>query len=76
MPQDTNERGETMIDYMTSKEAARKLGCKERYIRKLCSDGRIPGAVKMGGSWFVPKSSTIKVQRRDNPDWYAARGKR
>lgn len=43
-----------MIDYMTVIEAAEKWGISKRRIQMLCAEGRINGAVKRAGSWFLP----------------------
>ena len=44
-----------MNDYLTIKEVSVKWGITERRIQKLCSEGKIPGAVKFGRDWAVPK---------------------
>ena len=43
------------MDYMTLKEASEKWGVSSRQINYYCTDGRIPGAVKMAGVWLMPK---------------------
>lgn len=43
--------------YMTVKEAAEKWGISDRRIRKLCSEGRIPGAYRDGHRWMIPLNS-------------------
>ncbi len=35
-------------DYYTIKEAAKEWGLTERWVRTLCSQNRIPGAVQFG----------------------------
>ena len=45
------------MDYMTLKEASEKWGVTPRWINYYCSAGRIPGAVKMGTVWLIPKSA-------------------
>lgn len=49
------------MDYMTLKEASEKWGVTTRWINYLCTAGRIPGAVKMGTVWLIPKGT---VQER------------
>lgn len=51
------------MDYMTLKEASEKWGVTPRWINYYCSAGRIPGAVKMGTVWLIPKSTQ---KPRDN----------
>ncbi len=46
-----------MNDYLTIKEVSVKGGLTERRIQKLCSEGKIPGAVKFGRDWAVPKEA-------------------
>lgn len=45
------------MDYMTLKEASEKWGVTPRWINYYCSAGHIPGAVKMGTVWLIPKSA-------------------
>lgn len=45
------------MDYMTLKEASEKWGVSSRQINYYCTDGRIPGAVKMAGVWLIPKEA-------------------
>ena len=42
---------------ITLKEASEKWGVTPRWINYYCSAGRIPGAVKMGTVWLIPKSA-------------------
>lgn len=39
---------------MTTKEAADKWGITPRQVQLLCSNGRIPGAVRFGHAWVIP----------------------
>lgn len=41
-----------MIQYTSE-----KWGVTPRWINYYCSAGRIPGAVKMGTVWLIPKSA-------------------
>ena len=52
------------MDYMTLKEASEKWGVTPRRINYLCSDGRIPGAVKMATIWLIPKDAEKPVDGR------------
>ena len=45
------------MDYMTLREASEKWGISPRQINYYCSEGRIPGAEKMGRVWLIPKSA-------------------
>ncbi len=45
------------FDYISAKEAASLLGVTERWVQKLCKDGKVEGAQRFGASgiWLVPK---------------------
>lgn len=47
------------MDYMILKEASAKWGVTPRWINYFCSGGRIPGPVKMGMVWLIPKSASV-----------------
>ena len=42
------------MNRMTAKEAAEKWGITPRQVQLLCSNGRIPGAVRFGHAWAIP----------------------
>ena len=50
--------------YMTLKEASEKWGVSSRQINYYCTDGRIPGAVKMAGVWLIPKDAEKPMDKR------------
>ena len=52
------------MDYMILKEASAKWGVTPRWINYFCSGGRIPGPVKMGMVWLIPKSAKKPVDGR------------
>lgn len=52
------------MDYMTLKEASEKWGTSARMINYYCTEGRIPGAVKMATVWLIPKGAEKPVDRR------------
>ncbi len=43
-----------MNDYLTIKETAGKWGLTTRRVQKMCSDGKIDGAIKFGRDWAIP----------------------
>ena len=55
------------MDYMTLREAGEKWGISPRQINYYCSEGRIPGAEKMGTVWLIPKDAKSR--------WTAGRNK-
>lgn len=52
------------MDYMTLREAGEKWGISPRQINYYCSEGRIPGAKKMGTVWLIPKDAKKPVDGR------------
>lgn len=47
--------GVGMKGYLTTGQAARRLGVSDRAIRYACSEGRIPGVqIDEGGHWRIP----------------------
>lgn len=52
------------MDYMTLKEAGDRWGISARMINYYCSAGRIPGAVKMGTVWLVPRAAEKPIDGR------------
>ena len=47
------------MKYMTIKETSNKWELSERWVRKLCADGKIKGAIQFGRVWAIP----IKAER-------------
>ena len=44
--------------------AANQLGVTSRYIRRLCKDGRVRGAKRLGHSWVIPVPISITAGSR------------
>ncbi len=42
------------MEYLSISQMAEKWGLSARRINVLCSEGRIPGATKIGSYWAVP----------------------
>ncbi len=40
--------------FISVKQAAEKWGISDRRVRILCSEGKIPGAIRQGRSWRIP----------------------
>ena len=47
------------MEYMTTSEFGEKWNISRRRVTKLCTEGRIEGAVIKGNTWLIP-SSTVK----------------
>lgn len=43
-----------MKDFLSIKQTAAKWNISERRIQKLCTEGRVEGATKIGKSWIIP----------------------
>lgn len=42
------------MEYLSIKQTADKWGISGRRIQRLCTEGRISGAIKIGSYWAVP----------------------
>ena len=42
------------MEYLSIKQTAEKWGISGRRIQRLCSENRVPGAMKIGSYWAVP----------------------
>lgn len=42
------------MEYLSIRQTAEKWRISERRIQRLCAEGRIPGATKIGSYWAVP----------------------
>ncbi len=51
------------MNYLTIKETALRWGVSERTVNKLCTAGRIEGAVKHGNVWAIPENA----EKPDDP---------
>jgi len=47
------------IEYETAQQAAVRLGVTPRAIQKWAAAGKLPGAVKHGKSWLIPKNAVV-----------------
>ena len=52
------------MDYMTIKETASKWGLSERRIQEMCVQGRIPGIMRFGHGWAIPKDAKRPIDKR------------
>ena len=52
------------MDYMTLKEASEKCGVTPRWINYYCAASHIPGAIKMGTVWLIPKNAEKPIDGR------------
>ena len=57
-------------NYMSVQEAADKWDITVRQVQKICSDGKIPGAMRFGRAWAIPsdiKKPTITRSVKPGP---------
>lgn len=45
------------MDVMSVREAATKWKLSERWVQKLCEEGRVNGVQRFGRSWMIPKTA-------------------
>lgn len=48
------------IGYITLAEAEQLSGIRSDTLKKRCQEGKIPGAIKQGKTWFVPRSEILR----------------
>lgn len=57
-------------DYLTITDAVPVLQLQRHHIARLCREGKLPGAVKMGTEWLIPRTSAEAYQ--PGPQGFAA----
>ncbi len=45
------------MEYMTIREASEKWGLSVRRIQEICVLNKVPGVIKMGREWAIPKDA-------------------
>lgn len=45
------------MEYLSIRQTSEKWGISTRRIQVLCAEERIPGAVRIGYSWAIPKDA-------------------
>ena len=54
------------MEYMSTSEIAKEWGITRRRVTKLCSEGRIEGAIFKANTWLVPSDvKKPKDQRKE-----------
>ena len=54
----------TRNEYISAAEYAKRKKKSVARIKRLCAEERITGALKKGGSWFIPKSTPYPKDKR------------
>ena len=52
------------MEYMTIKEASEKWNLSERRVQTICNEGMVPGVMKFGHSWAIPREAEKLVDKR------------
>lgn len=52
------------MEYLSIRQTAEKWEISGRRIQRLCSEGRIPGAQKIGSYWAVPADAAKPKDER------------
>ena len=55
-------------EFETATEAAKRFNVTVRAVQKWAAAGKIPGAEKIGRTWFIPKSAKILQDVADNTE--------
>lgn len=45
------------MEFLSISQISEKWGISQRRIRKLCAEGRIVGAYKVGAYWVIPENT-------------------
>lgn len=56
------------MEYITIKEAANKWFVSERMVQLMCKNNQIPGTIKWGRSWMIPKDAVKPIDGRKKPE--------
>ena len=51
-------------DYVTVQTYATEHGLSDTRVKVLCREGRLPGAVRKGSRWFIPRASELPPDAR------------
>ena len=50
---------ELQRNYVDAPDAAKMLNVSQTRVRRLCREGRFPGATKVGSSWIIPREAVL-----------------
>lgn len=64
------------MNFLSVKQYSQIWEISERRIIKLCTEGRIPGAVKSGRAWKIPENTMKPADKRNNVSKYINTEKR
>lgn len=52
------------MEYMTIKEAAEKWNISVRRVQTICNAGMVPGVMKFGHAWAIPREAEKPIDKR------------
>ena len=64
------------MEYLSLRQTSEKWGISGRRIQRLCTEGRIPGAMKIGSYWAVPAEAEKPKDERIKSGKYIKRKNR
>ena len=55
------------MEYLSTKETAKRWGVNTSLVRRHCSQGRVPGAIQRDGTWLIPEGTKRppKIERSE-----------
>jgi excisionase family DNA binding protein len=56
-----------VVGLLTTEQAAPLVGLSPAHLRRLCAEGKVRGAQKLGKTWLVAESSLRQVARQRAP---------
>jgi len=62
------------MEYLSISQTAEKWGISKRRIQVLCSQDRIPGAMKIGSYWAIPEDAEKPKDERIKTGKYIKEG--
>ena len=63
------------FDWITPREAAEEWGITDRRVQVLCKNGKVDGAIRIKGGWFIPKGTSKPPDGRVNNKRQPAKNK-
>ena len=61
------------MKYLSVTETSQKWGLDRRWIQRLCKNGRIAGAIKLGNTWGIPEDAEKPKDERIKSGKYVRR---
>lgn len=52
------------MNYLSAAQFAEKYGVSDRYVRRLCSEGKLEGAERVGRAYQIPETTELPADRR------------